>query len=226
MRFSPYDMHMKRLIASRRPDAEEIGVVGHLHLALLAGDVDADGQSLPVGVICGQGRVLRFLQVLLEEEAQGGVRQGEEQVVVGIEGVDVAGEAVCEQLQLVVGRARGHDAAPVQLGLQVGSDRGDLVRRAAHQDVEVGVDQQGAVHGKFFQDLLDVGLGYPVARVGHGAVTLGLGLELAEQLALAGYLHHLVVHHAVRMGNACQEREQVSGNGIAVDVCLRVGPDA
>ena len=34
-------------------------------------------------------------------------------------------------------------------------------------------------------------------------------LKLAEQLALAGYLHNLVVHHAIRMGDACQEREQV-----------------
>ena len=141
---------MKRLTASRRPDAEEIGVVGHLHLALLAGDVDADGQPLPVGVICGQGCVLRFLQVLLEEEAQGGVRQGEEQVVVGIESVGVAGEAVSEQLQLVVGRARGHDAAPVQLGLQVGSDGRYLVRRAAHQDVEVGVDPAGSCPRQVF----------------------------------------------------------------------------
>ena len=105
--------------------------------------------------------------MLLEEEAQGGVRQGEEQVVVGIEGVGVAWKAVGEQLQLVVGRARGHDAAPVQLGLQVGGDGRDLVSWAAHQYVEVGVDQQGAVHGKLFQDLLDVCLGYPVARVGH-----------------------------------------------------------
>lgn len=164
--------------------------------------------------------------MLLEEEAQGGVRQGEEQVVVGIEGIGVAGEAVCEQLQLVVGRARGHDAAPVQFGLQIGSDRGDLVRRTTHQNVEVGVDQQGAVHGKLFQDLLDVGLGYPVARVGHGAVTLGLGLEFSQQLALAGYLHHLVVHHAVHMGYARQEREKVGGDAVAVDGCLCVGPDA
>ena len=159
--------------------------------------------------------------MFLEEEAQGGVRQGEEQVVVGIEGVGVAGEAVGEQLQLVVGRARGHDAAPVQLGLQVGSDGRYLVRRAAHQDVEVGVDQQGTVHGKLFQDLLDVGLGYPVARVGHGAVTLGLGLQFAEKLPLAGYLHHLVVHHAVRMGDACQnEKRSVAMGYPLTEACV------
>ena len=164
--------------------------------------------------------------MLLEEEAQGGVRQGEKQVVVGIESVGVAGEAVGEQLQLVVGRARGHDAASVQLGLQVGSDRGDLVRRAAHQDVEVDVDQQGAVHGKPLQHFLNVGLGYTVTRVGHGAVPFGLGLQFAEKLPLAGYLHHLVVHHAVRMWNACQEREKVGGDGISVDGSLRVRLDA
>lgn len=42
MRFSPYDMHVEALAASARPDAEEVGVVGHLDLAFLAGDVDAD----------------------------------------------------------------------------------------------------------------------------------------------------------------------------------------
>ena len=57
-------------------------------------------------------------------------------------------------------------------------------------------------------------------------MTLGLGLELAEQLALAGYLHHLVVHHAIRMGNIGQEREQVGGDAVAVYAGLRVGPDA
>lgn len=41
---SDYDVviGMEALAASARPDAEEVGVVGHLDLAFLAGDVDAD----------------------------------------------------------------------------------------------------------------------------------------------------------------------------------------
>ena len=35
-------VHVEALAASARPDAEEVGVVGHLDLAFLAGDVDAD----------------------------------------------------------------------------------------------------------------------------------------------------------------------------------------
>ena len=139
--------------------------------------------------------------MLLEEEAQGGVREGKEEVIVGIEGVGVAGEAVREQLQLVVGGTGGHDAAFVEPGLQIRGHGCNLVRRAAHEDVEVAVHQQGAVHGQPVQHFLNVGLGYPVARVGHRAVAFGLGLQLSKEFALLGYLHGLVVHHAVCMGH-------------------------
>ena len=57
--------------------------------------------------------------MFLEEEAQGGVRECEEQVVVGIEAVGVARKAVDEKLKLVVGRARRHYAALVELGLDI-----------------------------------------------------------------------------------------------------------
>ena len=54
--------------------------------------------------------------MLLEEEAECRIGKGQKQVVVRIEGVGVAGEAVRKQLQLVVGGTGGHDAALVQLG--------------------------------------------------------------------------------------------------------------
>ena len=60
---------MKAFATSRRPDAEKIGIVGHLHLTLLAGDVDAHRKTLTVGVESSQRCNLRFLQMLLEEEA-------------------------------------------------------------------------------------------------------------------------------------------------------------
>ena len=67
--FGAFFLHVERLAAARRTDAEEIGVVGHLYLALLSGDVDTNRESLTVGIECGQRRVLRTLEVFLEEEA-------------------------------------------------------------------------------------------------------------------------------------------------------------
>ena len=105
MRFSPYDMHVEGLAGTGRANTEEVGVVRHLHLALLAGYVDAHRESLTVGVECGERRVLAPFEVFLEEKAECRVRQCEEQVIVGIEAVGAARKGVDEQLQLVVGCA-------------------------------------------------------------------------------------------------------------------------
>lgn len=225
MRFSPYDMHVEALAAAAWPDAEKIGVVCHLDLALFPGDVDTYRQALSVGVKRSQRCVLGCLHVFLEEEAQGGIGEREEKVIVRVEGIGIAGETVREKLQLVVGGTGGHDAALVQLGFQKGCHGSHLVRRTAYQNVEVAVYQEGAVNGKAVQDLLDVRQGYLVARVGHGTVPFGLALQLAEQFPLLGYLHDLIVHHAVGMGHLGQEGQQVGGDAVAVDVHLRVRLD-
>ena len=52
---------MKRLSASAGSDAKEIGIVGHLDFAFLAGEVYADRQSLTVGIVGGQRCLLRLL---------------------------------------------------------------------------------------------------------------------------------------------------------------------
>lgn len=143
MRFSPYDMHVERLAAPRGTDAEEIGVVGHLDFTLLAGYVDAHGQTLTVGVVGSKGRVLAPFEVFLEEQAQGRVAQCEEQVIVGVEGVCVAGEGGHEKFKLVIRRARRHDAALVELGLEKRGHRGNPVSRTAHDDIEIGIDKEG-----------------------------------------------------------------------------------
>ena len=96
---------MEGLAGTGRAYTEEVGVVGHLHLALLAGYVYAHRESLAVGVECGERRVLAPFEVFLEEKAQCRVRQCEEQVIVGIEAVGAARKGVDEQLQLVVGCA-------------------------------------------------------------------------------------------------------------------------
>ena len=75
-------IHMKALPAAAWPEAKEVGIVCHLHFALLAGDVYGHWQSLPVCIEGGERSHLRLFQMLLEKEAQGAVGQGQEQVVV------------------------------------------------------------------------------------------------------------------------------------------------
>lgn len=103
--FGAFFLHVEGFAAAAWSDAEEVGVVGHLHLALLAGYVYAHRESLTVGVECGERRVLASFEVFLEEKAECRVRQREEQVIVGIEAVGAARKGVDEQLQLVVGCA-------------------------------------------------------------------------------------------------------------------------
>ena len=110
MRFSPYDMHVERLAASRRTQAEEVGVVGQLFFSLFSCDVDGYGHTLAVGIVDLQRRVLIVHDALLVHQTGGGIAEGEESVVVGIHAIAVAGEGVDEQLQLVVGSLADMDA--------------------------------------------------------------------------------------------------------------------
>jgi hypothetical protein len=85
------------------------------------------------------------------------------------------------------------------------------------KQVEVGIDEQLAVLGKEVQHGFDVGLGNLVAGVGHGAVALGLALELSEELSLLRDLDDLVVDDAVGIGYLAEEGQQVGGDDVAVD---------
>ena len=161
--------------------------------------------------------------MFLKKEAQSGIGERQKEVIVRIEGVGIAGEAVREQFQLVVGGTGRHDAAFIQLGFQIGSDRGDLVCRAAYQNVEVAINQLRAVHSQAVQHFLNVFLRNLVARVRHGAVTFGLCLEFSQQFSLVRYLYHLVEHHTISMGHTRQKREQVRSDAVAVDVHLSIG---
>lgn len=214
---------MKTLATATRSNAEEVGIVRHLHLALFPCDVNTHRQPLAIGVVSSQGSIFRTFQVLLEKETEGGIGERQKEVIVRIEGIAVSGKAVGKQFQLVVGGTGRHDATLIQLGFQIGSDRSDLVCRAAYQDVEVAIDQLRAVHRQAVEHFLDVLLGNLVARVGHGAVALGLGLQLAKQFPLVRYLYHLVEHHTIGMGHTRQKGEQIRGDAVAVDVHLCVG---
>ena len=96
MRFSPYDMHVERLAASRRTQAEEVRVVGQLLLPLLSCDVDGYGHALAVGIVYLQRGVLIVNDALLVHQAGGSIAEGEETVVVGIHTIAVTGEGVDE----------------------------------------------------------------------------------------------------------------------------------
>ena len=109
--------------------------------------------------------------MFLEEEAQGGVRQGEEQVVVGIEGVGVAGEAVGEQLQLVVGTFGDMDSHSTESVLQM--IRTLLQVRIAghgHYKVEMAVHELLALAGNYLLYTFYVFDRCLVARVGNARV--------------------------------------------------------
>ena len=83
---------MKRLAAATWADAQEVGIVGMLDLSLLASEVNTDGQSVSVGVIYQQWRKLRLLGMLLEKETDGSIGEGQEQVIVRIEGIGISGK--------------------------------------------------------------------------------------------------------------------------------------
>ena len=85
---------METLAAATRSDAEEVGIIRHLHLALFPRDVNTYRKSPTVSIIGSQRSVFRALEVFLEEEAQSGIGERQKEVVVRIEGIAVSGEAV------------------------------------------------------------------------------------------------------------------------------------
>lgn len=159
-----------------------------------------------------------MFQMLLEAQAQSSVRQSEEKIVVWIEGVAVTRKAACEEFQLVIGRSGGHDGAVVEFRLDEGGNRGNLIVRTTDDDIEIGIYHQFAIHGQRVQQPFYVFLGDAVGRVGHGAMTLRLTLQLPHELALGRYLDNLIVDDAVGVWYLRQEREEIGGNVSAVDI--------
>lgn len=117
--FEAFLLHVEALAATAWAYTEEVRVVGELNSAFLTSDVDTYRQALTVGIPGLQWRALGMLQVLLIEQAECGILQREEEVVVGVERVGVARETVEVELQLVVGALRGHDTALIELGLDI-----------------------------------------------------------------------------------------------------------
>ena len=58
---SDHAVHVETLATATRSDAEEVGIVRHLHLALFSRDVDTHRQPLAIGVVSGQRGIFRAL---------------------------------------------------------------------------------------------------------------------------------------------------------------------
>ena len=110
---------MERLAAARRPQAKEVRVVRQLVLSLLSGDVDGHRHALAVGVVDFQRRFLAVLDMFLIHQAHGCVAQGQETVVVLVQGIAVAGKRGDEQFQLVIGVLADVDAHATEGILQI-----------------------------------------------------------------------------------------------------------
>ena len=132
-------VHGKRLTCSRRANQDKVGIIGMLHLTLLTCKVDAYRQSLAVSQIYQQRRVLCFLDILLEAEAQGSITQCQEEVIVWVETIGIARKRALEQFQLVVCSLRRRDTTAIEFRLDERGDGGCLFQWTTDNDIETGV---------------------------------------------------------------------------------------
>lgn len=92
MRFSPYDMHVEGLTASRRTEAEKIGVIRYLVLSLLSADVDGNRHTLAVCIVNLQWGFLTMLNALFVHETGGCITESQEAVILWVGGVAITRE--------------------------------------------------------------------------------------------------------------------------------------
>ena len=217
---------MERLAASRRTQAEEVGVVGQLLLSFLSCNVDGYGHALTVGIVDLQRGVLIVNDALLVHQAGGSIAEGEESVVVSIHAIAVAGEGVDEQLQLVVGSLADMDAhAREGVFEMVGAFLYVGVAAHCHHEVVVGIDELLALPRYHLLHSLDVLHSHQVAGVGHGGMAVFLLVEQGKLTLLVGHEHHLVEHHAVGSGHTIDDAHEVNGHTGVVHLDIGIGTD-
>ena len=215
---------MKALAASRRPKAEEVGVVRNLLLSLLSADVDCHWHALTVGVVNLQRSVLALLRALLVHKAGGGIADGEEAVVVLAHTVAVARERVHEELQLVVG-SLGYVNAQAAEGVLDVVGAFLYVRTLVHhyRKVVVAIDELLALPCDNLLHLLDVLHSHLVGRARYAGMTVLLLVEQTQFLLLAWNEYHLVEDDGLRLRHAVDGTHEVNRHGSVVHLDVGVG---
>ena len=217
---------MKGLAAAAWAQAKEVTVVGEFLLAFLATDVDGDGYALAVGVIDLQWRLFALWELFLIHQATGGIAQGEEAVVVLVQGIAVAGEGADEQLQLVIGTlADLYADAPEGVLQMVGAFLQVSIGLDGNDEVEMAIDQLLVLSCDELFYLLDVLHSNLVAGIGQRGMTVLLLGQLAHLLLLAWQEDDLVEDYTLGSGDAVNNCHQVNRHGHVVDLDVGIRTD-
>ena len=219
-------MHVERLAAARRPEAEEIRIVGDLLPAFLSADVDGHGHALAVRVPDLQGSVLALLDPFLIHKAGGRIAQGQETVVVRTEAITVARKGVHEELQLIVGPLADVDALAAESVLNIVRAFVDVrIAVRYHADAEVAVDKLLAFPGNHLLHLLDVLDGHLVGRAGNAGMAVLLLFQRRHLFLLTRDEDHLIVNHGPCLRNGIHGTDQIHRHRGVVDLDAGERPD-
>ena len=200
---SYYAVHMERLAASRRAEAEEVAVVCQFLFAFLARYINGDGDTLPVCIVHLQRGVFTFGQLFLVHQASCCVTEGEETVIILVERITVSGEGADKQFQLVIRPLANLYTDTSECVLQmIGAFLQVGIRINRYHKIEVTIDQLLVLPCDKFFDFLDVFHGNQVARIGQRGVAVLFLCQLAQFLFLTGQEDDLVENNALGIGNA------------------------
>ena len=163
--------------------------------------------------------------MLLVHQAHGGIAQGQEAVILLVQGVAVARERGDKQLQLVVGVLADMDTHAPESVLQiVGAFLYVRVGRHSDNKVEMAVHEHLALPCNNLLHTLDVFHGHLVAGIGDARVAVLLLVECRQFPLLVGQEDDLVIHHRLGFRYAVDDGQQVNGHLGVVHLDVGVGP--
>ena len=132
---------MERFAASRRPQAEKVGVVRQFVFPFFSRNVNGHRHALPVRIVNLQRRVLAVLYFFLVHQTGGGIAQRQEAVILRTHAVTVSRKRIDEQFQLVVSPLGDMDAHTSERVFQmIGGLLQVGITVAAHHQVVVRID--------------------------------------------------------------------------------------
>ena len=158
-----------------------------------------------------------MLHALLIKEAKGRILQSQEQVIVLIKAIGIAGEGTAKEFQLVIGTLRWGNAHLKEPCFQIGGHLCQMLRLTGHEDIEVRPDHRLLLRSNHFQHLINVGFGEFVAGVWHRGMALALTNQPLALLALGRYLYHLVIDHTIGQWYSSKERQQIGTHAVTID---------